>query len=370
MMNVLRSIFNSARNTASQYLSSCRDKNLRKTRLKYGERYFVKAKQEHKMALTPAQSQEIKDFWKPYRDVTGLMGWFEFYNSFCTDKSQLKYFIPDSVFFTDIDMFYTDVRRSYELDDKNLYDMYFGDINRPRTVVRKCNGSLMDGDYHAVTIEEAIALCGKAGSVICKPTRNSQGGKGIQFFDLKNGSTDALHERLQGAQDFIVQEVVHQHDTLNSIHDKSVNTIRIMTLYLDNEVRILSSVLRMGRDGARVDNASSGGIFCGINADGTLKECAYDTKGNCWTQHPQGAIFKGLEIAGYKKCCELVKSLAGRFCTTSKLLSWDLAIGEDGEPLVIEVNMTFGQVDFHQICNGPIFGGMTDEVLQQVYKNS
>ena len=140
-----------------------------------------------------------------------------------------------------------------------------------------------------------------------------------------------------------------------------------MTFYYNDEVHVLSSVLRMGRDGARVDNASSGGIFCGIDADGTLKECAYDTKGNRWTQHPQGTIFKGLKITGYEKCCELVKSLAGRFCTTSKLLSWDLAVGEDGEPVVIEVNMTFGQVDFHQMCNGPIFGELTGEVLSQVF---
>jgi hypothetical protein len=225
----------------------------------------------------------------------------------------------------------------------------------------------MDKDYHPLTIDQAVELCKKAGRVIYKPTRNSQGGKGIFFFDASSGNLDELRAQMGGYYDFIIQEVVRQHETLNRIHDKSVNTLRLMTFYYNDEVHVLSSVLRMGRDGARVDNASSGGIFCGIDNDGKLKEFAYDTKGNRWTQHPQGTIFKGLEITGYEKCCELVKSLAGRFCTTSKLLSWDLAVGEDGEPVVIEVNMTFGQVDFHQMCNGPMFGKLTDEVLSQVF---
>ena len=350
----------------SDLYTATRERHLKNDRLSKAKKYFG-PKQEHQLPLTEAQKAEILAYWKPYMDVSGQLNWFAFYNRYCEDKETLKYYIPDSVFYTDIDMFYTDVRRSYELDDKNLYDLFFGDVNRPVTVVRKCNGALMDKDYHAVSVEQAMTLCRQAGQVIYKPTRNSQGGKGISFFDASSGELDELGGRMGGHSDFIIQQVVRQHETLSSIHDKSVNTLRLMTFYYNDEVHVLSSVLRMGRDGARVDNASSGGIFCGIGDDGRLKEFAYDTKGNRWTQHPQGTVFKGYEIVGYSKCCELVKSLAGRFCTTSKLLSWDLAVGEDGEPVVIEVNMTFGQVDFHQMCNGPMFGKLTQEVLSEVF---
>jgi len=30
--------------------------------------------------------------------------------------------------------------------------------------------------------------------------------------------------------------------------------------------------------------------------------------------------------------------------------------------------MTFGEVDFHQMCNGPIFGDLTERVLNEIYK--
>lgn len=364
-MNKFKSFSSQVKGHLLRIYQYYRDKNLKNDRLTRAKRYFL-PKQGHLTALEEVQKQEILDYWGTLvGDVKGLLGWFEFYNTYCEDKSKLKYYVPDSVFFTDIDIPLTDPRRSYELDDKNLYDLYFNDIRRPLTIVRKCNGALLDRDYQPLTVERALALCREAGTVICKPARNSQGGKGIQFFDTATPDQE-MRERLEGSRDFIVQEVLHQHESLNRIHEKSINTVRIMTLFLDDEVHLLSSVLRMGRDGARVDNASSGGIFCGINADGTLKEVAYDTKGERWTQHPQGAVFKDVQIAGFDKCCDLVRQLAGRFSTTSRMISWDLAIGEDGEPVVIEMNLTFGQVDFHQMCNGPIFGERTPELLARL----
>ena len=54
----------------------------------------------------------------------------------------------------------------------------------------------------------------------------------------------------------------------------------------------------------------------------------------------------------------------------SRLISWDLAIDENAQPLLIEGNLTFGELDFHQMCNGPIFGDLTEEVLKDVFANS
>ncbi len=370
IMSKMKTIITGIKGRLSDLYTVSRNKHLKNDRLNKAKRYY-QSKREHQLPLSEAQKAGIIAYWKPYIDVSGELNWFAFYNAYCEDPASLKRYVPDSVFYTGVDMFYTDVRRCYDLDDKNLYDLYFGDVARPATVVRRCNGALMDRDYRPVTVEQAVGLCQAAGRVIYKPSRNSQGGKGIHFHDMAAASSaHELKSRMAGRHDFIIQEVIAQHECLDRIHDKSVNTVRIMTFYYQDRVHILSSVLRMGRDGARVDNASSGGIFCGIDGEGRLKATAYDTSGNRWTRHPQGVVFEGYEIVGYDKCRELVKSLSGRFCTASRLLSWDLAIGADGNPLVIEVNMTFGQVDFHQMCNGPIFGDLTDEVLSQVFAAS
>ena len=61
--------------------------------------------------LTPSEKKEILEFWKPYRDVKKDLKWFEFYKASCEDKSQLKYYMPDSIYYSEIDMFFNSPRR-------------------------------------------------------------------------------------------------------------------------------------------------------------------------------------------------------------------------------------------------------------------
>lgn len=329
-------------------------------------------KQPQSLPLTRQQEEEISQFWKPYHNIDKEMKWFAFYNASCHDKSQLKYYIPDGVYFTDFDMVFTSPRRSDDLDDKNLYDLYFHDVKMPRTIIRKINGELLDKDYKIISMDQALELCREQGQVVSKEARLSQGGHGVRFFDFSQCDLEAFRKFLSDDKNvnINVQEVIRQHESLNRIHANSINSIRIMSFLIDGEVHILSSILRMGRDGAAVDNASMGGIMCGVDKNGQLGEFAYDENGNRWSQHPQGTIFKGTKIEGVDKCYELICSLAGRLCTTSKLISWDFAIGVDGEPILIEVNLTYGGIVIHQLCNGPIFGDMTEKMLSRIYLHS
>ena len=91
-------------------------------------RQLLGFKTEHLTPLSAEQRDEILSFWKPFRDMTSEMKWFEFYNGLCQDKTKLKYYIPESVYYTDIDTFFTIPRRCEELDDKNMYDLFFGDV--------------------------------------------------------------------------------------------------------------------------------------------------------------------------------------------------------------------------------------------------
>lgn len=49
------------------------------------------------------------------------------------------------------------------------------------------------------------------------------------------------------------------------------------------------------------------------------------------------------------------------------LVSWDLAIDDAGNPLVIEINLKDQGISSHQVVNGPLFGEFTDQVLEQIY---
>ena len=143
-----------------------------------------------------------------------------------------------------------------------------------------------------------------------------------------------------------------------------------MTLVLKGNVHVLSSVLRMGVNGARVDNASSGGIVCGIDRSGTLKPVAYDSAANLYLKHPQGEDFEGTVIPFFHECVDTAKRLAPRFSNYTRLISWDFSVDSSGAPVLIEANFTGGQLDFHQLCNGPIWGELTDIILSEILNES
>ena len=104
----------------------------------------------------------------------------------------------------------------------------------------------------------------------------------------------------------------------------------------------------------------------GINEDGTLKEYAYFFNGDRITKHPSSGIeFKGYQLPSFDKAIELVKK-AHFYVPHFKMVSWDVAIREDGVPILIEANLTDGQIDLHQLCNGPLFGDDTEEILDEV----
>jgi len=44
-----------------------------------------------------------------------------------------------------------------------------------------------------------------------------------------------------------------------------------------------------------------------------------------------------------------------------------VAIGEDGQPILIEVNLCYGQLDYHQYTNGPIFGDLSEELVNTIF---
>lgn len=320
--------------------------------------------------LSKKQRSDVHIFWKKYVSHIDYSS-FIFYNAFCTNNKTLKYYIPEEIYYPIIDMYFSNAFYASVYDNKNIYDLYFNDVPQAKTIIRYVNGVFLNDNYEIITKENAFFLCKKFEKIILKPAIDSEGGRGILFLENTSENIDQqLATYFAANKNVIVQEIVQQHVVLNSIHKDSLNTIRIITLLLNNEIYPLSSILRMGRNGKKVDNASSGGVFCGINEDGSLKRMTYDCQGNSYDGHPNGTKIEGIILPNFTSAKELVKRLVPRVMHISSLCSWDLALDENGEYKLIEVNMSFGQLDFHQICNGPLFGDKTEEILELVFSKS
>lgn len=70
-------------------------------------------------------------------------------------------------------------------------------------------------------------------------------------------------------KDFIIQEFLEQHESINHFCPTSVNTLRL-TLYRsvkDDKCVVPSAIMRIGNMGSVVDNAHAGGCFVGIDIE-------------------------------------------------------------------------------------------------------
>lgn len=313
--------------------------------------------------LTPQESAAVKSFWGGVKPNTKYLSLYNTHNTIFDPR-----YIPDDMYYSKIDLYFNNGVDCFALDDKNMYDLYFPHTKQPRTIIRKINGSFLDKDYHLISLDFAIEECKKERNIIIKKAICSNGGKSIVFWHTNEG-TDILKDKLSASYDFIVQEIITQHPDIAKLHPTSINTIRILTLLFDDQVHILSAIIRMGANGSKVDNGHSGGVFCGIDKNGQLKDIAYTymTGQRFERYHPTtGAVFSDCIIPNFDKCKKMIRELAPRISRVSRLTSWDLSITEDGSPTLIEVNLAYGGLFFHQITNGPVFGNMTKKIIDTV----
>ena len=327
------------------------------------ERHHVRAIMKKEDKVSSDYKKEIKNYWKKYSKIK--IYWHKLYSS----RNGIKdvRYIPEDLYYTKIDQYFNNRKFGWGVNDKNYYSIWFNDIKQPKTLVRIINGIYYNENYTIIEEAKAVSILNRESKFIIKPSIDSGKSKGIVFFnkDKESISVEELIKKLP-EKNYVIQEIIKQHHELSCIHESSINTIRVMSIILNNKVEIVSSVLRMGVNGSNVDNASAGGITCGIRKDGTLNDYAFKKDGTKLEKHPQGYVFKDKKIPSYFKAIELVKA-AHEKLAHFRLVSWDIAIGENGEPILIEANMRKGGATIHQFNNGPLFGELTDKVLDEVF---
>lgn len=340
-----------------------------------GGDYQIREMVKKAVPLSADEKKRIDEIWAPYlpvalRDEIVDYRYYEAYKGLKSEEDDLFKYMPDSFFKTFIDDYFTNPQESRPCDDKNIYDLYFHDVERPKVLFRKNKDIYLDADFNEITLSNVIMIAKDQPEVICKVAKFSMAGSGILIWNSEQDDEEKLVEFLQSANYIICQAMLKQHSELSRLSPSSVNTIRVFTLLFEGEVHVLSAIVRMGVNGSRLDNASQGGIVCGIKPNGQLKDVAWNVFGDKFPIHPLGVKFNSITIPNYHECIELVKSLAKRMSSISRLVSWDLAINEAGHPVFIECNLTWTGTVSLQIPNGPLLGDLTDDVLKEVFANS
>lgn len=181
---------------------------------------------------------------------------------------------------------------------------------------------------------------------------------GIVYVDGEKCGMDKL-EQIFSDRRYVLQHRISQHESLNAIFPKSINTIRLVTVYnkKSNEVEVLSAVLRVGRGNNHVDNWAAGGLSIGIDIeDGALRKYGfykpgYGTKA---TIHPDSNVkFEGYHVPYLNEAVKLAKRFH-YYLKGIHSIGWDIAITPTG-PCFIEGNDNW-EISLMQVCNHGLQG--------------
>ena len=277
-------------------------------------------------------------------------------------------YLPEDIFFNVFERRLNPRLRRDTYRDKNFYDR-LNWPGLPVTVLRVINGELFDHAYRSVDLATGLALArqSSADEFVVKPSRETRGGFRVAFVPAADLAS-VLEPKLKRNSDWIVQEPFRQHHLMAALNASSVNTLRIMTIRLGGEVAVVSAFVRIGVNGARVDNLSSGSIAAGVTRDkatgeGRLGAFACDDPMNLHSTHPNhGYRLDGISLPFFNAAEKLCMDLHAVIPDLG-LLSWDIAVDVQGAPSVIEFNIGRQEINTHQVCNGPVFAPYIDRVL-------
>lgn len=280
-------------------------------------------------------------------------------------------FIPATTYQLYVEPALNDARYAKSISDKALYEKVLIGIKTPKTILRKINKFYYNQDYHFVHISDEYinAITSSYDKLLLKASVESGGGMNIRMFlrennTLVNGIEPLNTKTLSGFPDFILQEVIIQHEFLKRFNPSSNNTLRILTYksVKNNEIHVLHSLLRIGQQGSFMDHDNLGGIVVGISAEGILNNFGCNVNGIKFSS------FNGINFSEIKGVpfIDVVKAMAITIADQiyyGRLLAIDFSVDRNGNPLMLEINCYGNGICQYQMNNGSLFMEFTKEIL-------
>jgi len=254
---------------------------------------------------------------------------FLFYDFYRKNKKDREKFVLGKENSMNIDKF-NDPNYIHILNDKDVFNNMF-----ERYIGR---------DYLNVTkssFNEYLQFIYKHRKIIIKPL-NANRGLGIKVLDIEQDEDIITLEYFEDLKksNVLIENYITNHEKLAIFNKSSLNTIRVYTLLRDNNVNIISAVLRTGRKNSSIDNFHAGGVAASIDINSGI----INSEGKDWPNnnkydfHPDSNIkFKGTIIPKWDEVISLVKEIS-LLIPNLRYVAWDIAI-TDNNVLVIEGNV-------------------------------
>lgn len=335
-----------------------------------GKRKFKKAGLFNKKKLSKNYLRDTQKYWiKHYGSSINPLWHVAFMNY--TGKEDHRY-IPHYLWFSDFIPSFNNLSFRLAYLDKNLSDIFLNiKIKTPEIIIKKMHNKYYDTDNNMITRADALNEIKKHNEELIIKSSQTDNGFGIRKLEIINNElflsgAKSSFEKIESIYgiDFVVQSKLKQHLIMAGPHPESANTIRIVTFRWMNEIVILLAFARFGTGGKITDNGATGGILCGIDDEGRLNAKGIDENVIIYTKHPTTdySFSKREKIPSFEIICSHAKNMHKQIFHFD-IVSWDFVIGEEGEPIFLEVNF-LGESWMYQIAaEKPLFGSLTEDVL-------
>ncbi len=324
-----------------------------------------------KVSLSSQQKHDIDTLFKENYGKKIPYTWHRHFTAFTGNFD--KNYIPELLYIPEFEPYMNlNSKYNYVFDDKNVLPNLaaLAGVKVPETIVCCATGVYKDNKNKIISKQKAMELLWNIGFAFAKPSVDSDSGKSCAVIDIIQGVDKKTKKSIEEiindlGNNFVIQEKIICHKSISDLHPDSVNTFRVITYQWKNEIRMFPVIMRIGSGGNCVDNAHAGGMFIAVENDGTLHKTAFTEFKREYTHHPDSGIcYQGYKIelvpevlAAAKKMHEQIPQIG--------VVNWDFTINEEGEPILIEANISGGSVWLPQIAHGKgAFGENTAEVLR------
>lgn len=325
--------------------------------------------------LTEGQKSEIDLFFTSNYGRKVPYVWHRYYTAF-TGHFDSTY-MPELLYIPEFERFMNPLRDYVKVfGDKNIlpYVARANSVRVPKVFLSSSEGFMCDEYSKIYSESEAIERLSDLGPAFIKPSVDSSSGRGCAPVDFHGGKDvlsgsdikDILHMYFPN---FVLQERLKCSKSISELYPNSVNTFRIITYRWKDSIFHCPAIMRIGKNGAVVDNAHAGGIFIGVSDDGVLCDTAYTEFNQQFSCHPDtGVRFGGYRIPGFSNVITSAIKMHSAIPQIG-LINWDFTLDTEDNPVLIEANTSGGSVWLIEIAHGCCaFGEMMPEILQWMRK--
>ena len=159
---------------------------------------------------------------------------------------------------------------------------------------------------------------------------------GEDIFLYRRGEFDPeTFAREHAGESYVLEAFIEQHPALAEINPSSVNTVRIVTARVGDQVGFIGGCLRCGGAGAYVDNFHHGGVAFNLDMDsGIVTGLGKMLDGSRYLRHPAtGYVVPGFQVPHWELIRDSIRRAALRIPHVG-YVGWDIAVTAEGMELI------------------------------------